>query len=56
MLFVMVYGDDDHYHVNYIKAEEAGKPCLHILLSAISGGDCTKQNNLEGACSSGEFL
>ena len=41
MLLVMVYGDDDHYHVNYMKPDlaelpYAGNQC--ISLSAINGG------------------
>ena len=46
MLLVMVYGDDDHCHVNYKKTDEAEMPCagkLTYLIVMRSGGYCTKQ-------------
>ena len=49
----------DHCRVNYMRAEEAEMPCggktMHSI-AGTSGGDHTKQNDLESACSSSEFL
>ena len=41
MLFVIIYGDDDHYSITYIRQKQLGCLVLKnqcILLSAIHGG------------------